>query len=413
VDRARLTRLLGGDDLAWLVRRVRRRLERGEELSGTVTLSEATAAQRDAVHRLLGRRPRPGATLAVSLSDVDGVVRRSGACPDGLAAAVVALTEPVVPKADVAAERETAWRRAFAPVDAAVAERPALSWWYEQVRATGLVRRLAGNPEAAAGLLAALAAVLAALPAGGEPLGRIAARTTSDAHALDHDRPLATLALGAARALAGLPAGSGAQWRREIWAGVGVLLDEVSTTVLTLGLPGDGSATGRALGAWRSAGQPVVLTLRQLVRDPLRLALPGTTVWVCENPVVVSAAADRLGPAGPPLVCTSGQPSAAAMHLLRQLSSTGARLRYHGDFDWGGIRIGNVLFERLALRPWRYDAAAYRMAVRTHGGRPLRGHPVTASWDPALGAAMTEAGVRVEEELLLDELLADLADHRD
>src|SRR6266487_2739482 len=50
-DTARLERLLGGE-LTWLVERVRKRLERGETLDTSVTLTGATPAQRDAVHRL-------------------------------------------------------------------------------------------------------------------------------------------------------------------------------------------------------------------------------------------------------------------------------------------------------------------------------------------------------------------------
>jgi hypothetical protein len=58
----------------------------------------------------------------------------------------------------------------------------------------------------------------------------------------------------------------------------------------------------------------VHLTLRQLVRDPSRLA--ALDVFVCENQVIVATATDHVGLSCPPLVCTSGQPSAAAMHLL-------------------------------------------------------------------------------------------------
>lgn len=140
--------------------------------------------------------------------------------------------------------------------------------------------------------------------------------------------------LRAARVLGDLPDGSGAEWRREVWASVGLMRDELSTTVITLGLTGH-----RGLEAW--LGQPVHLTLRQLVRDPPQLT--ALDVFVCENPVVVAAAADHLGPSCPPLVCTSGQPSAAVMHLLRLIVSAHGTLHYHGDFDWGGIRIANVL----------------------------------------------------------------------
>lgn len=71
----RLARLLGSDELSWLVQRARRRLERGEPLTGPVTLTDATPAQRDGAARLLGRRPRPGAGLTVRWEAVDDVLR--------------------------------------------------------------------------------------------------------------------------------------------------------------------------------------------------------------------------------------------------------------------------------------------------------------------------------------------------
>lgn len=405
-DPDKLRRLLGDNDLAWLVARARQRMERGQPLDATVTLSGATAAQRAAVQRLLGKPPRPGSALSVSLPAVDEVVRRSGACPDGLAAAVVALTGDVVDRTAAADERERAWREALAPVADVVTDRPKLAEWFAGIQRTGVVRRLAGTPEAARPLLADLAAVLRDLPASGVPLGTFAARVCRGAHALDDDRPLATLALGAARALSGMAEGNGSHWRRQVWASVGVLCDDVSSTVLTLGLPGDAtSATGRALASWQEVGQPVVLTLRQLVRDPP--VLSARRVFVCENPVVVSAAADRLGAHCALLVCTSGQPGVAAVHLLRQLADAGAELYYHGDFDWGGVRIGNTVFERLPVKPWRFESADYR-AVAEHG-QPLSGTPVAARWDRGLAAEMRAAQVAVEEEHVLDDLLDDLA----
>ncbi|MGI8695668.1 MAG: TIGR02679 family protein [Mycobacteriales bacterium] len=407
VDLNRVARLLGEENLAWLVVRARRRMERGESLDTTVTRTAATAGERAAVHRLLGRAPRPGSTLTVSLPAVDAVLRRSGACPDGLPAAVVALTGPVDQRSAIAAALDASWRAAFAALDAAVDDRPELVAWRRRIEATGLLRRLGKSPDLAATLLADLAAVIGSLPASGEPLGQFAARVVRSAHGLDDNRPLATLALGVARILGGVPEGSGAEWRREVWASVGLLRDELSATVLTLGLSADAaSATGRALSAWRSAGQPVVLTLRQLVRDPPRLIAP-EVVSICENPVVVAAAADRLGAGCSPLVCIAGQPGAAAMHLLRLLVASGAQLRYHGDFDWGGLRIGNVMFARLPLRPWRFDTASYQASVDR--GRELTGIPVLSGWDCGLGAAMAEIGTAVEEELVLDALLPDLA----
>jgi uncharacterized protein (TIGR02679 family) len=85
-------------------------------------------------------------------------------------------------------------------------------------------------------------------------------------------------------------------------------------------------------------------------------------------------------------------------------------LRYHGDFDWGGLRIANVLFGRLPCTPWRYETTAYRAAVEAGPGRALTSMPVEASWDAHLGTAMREIGRAVEEERVVDELVADLRD---
>jgi uncharacterized protein (TIGR02679 family) len=96
------------------------------------------------------------------------------------------------------------------------------------------------------------------------------------------------------------------------------------------------------------------------------------------------------------------------MHLLRALSEAGAQLRYHGDFDWGGLRIANVLFRRLPMRPWGFDAAAYRTAAASIPGRRLTTPSVIASWDAGLERAMLDVGTAVEEEHVIDDLVADL-----
>src|SRR6202007_71925 len=138
----------------------------------------------------------------------------------------------------------------------------------------------------------------------------------------------------------------------------GVHLDELSSLVLCLGLPGDTrTPLGGFLPAQRESGQPTVLTLRQLrCHDEALLTGP---VRVCENPVVIAAAADELGSRFPPLGCVGGQRAAAGWRLLDMLAAGGAEFRYHGDFDWGGIRIASAVRERVGQgqsrwQPWRY-----------------------------------------------------------
>ena len=417
VDHERLTRLLGDPELAWVLDRVRRRMELGQPLHGTVVRRTASAGERDAAARLLGRQPRWAGGLSISLGALDALLRRSEAHAGGLAEAVIALTGPVTVRADAAGADARAWTDAFARVEAASAGRAELADWIGRVRAGGVVKRLVGDsPDAARELLDALAKVVVALPAsGGESLSAFAARVAGRAHALDDGSPLGTLALGAARALAALetlgPGESPAEARREAWAAVGVLCDELSSTVLTLGLPGDASATGRMLAAAGAGGEPVWLTLRQLIRSPPQGKSVGLNrVLVVENPSVVALAADMLGTRETPIVCTNGQPRAAAMVLLRSLVAAGAHLLHHGDFDWSGLAIGNLLHRRVPVQPWRFDRGAYLHAAAAHPhAAPLTGSPTEASWDPTLADAMRESGRRIEEELVARELLEELA----
>ena len=416
VDGERLKRLLGDPELAWLLARARRRIEQGQPTCGTVAQRCATAAQREAVARLFGRPARTARGLTVSLDELDELLRRSGVHEGGLAQAVVALTGPVTIRADRTAREERAWAQAFRRIEAAGSERPELAAWIGRVSATGLAKRLAdGSPATGRELLDALASVVIALPTSrGEPLSAFAARVTGRAHALDDGSALGTLALGAARALAGLeppgPGESAAEARREAWAAVGVLCDDLSSIVLTLALPGDARPcpTGRLLAAAGSSGEPVWLTLRQLVRSPP--AWSGfDTAFVVENPSVVALAADGLGASCPPVICTNGQPRAATMLLLRSLAAAGVRLRHHGDFDWGGLTIGNLLHRRLPIEPWRFDRDAYLRAVAAHPhAAALTGSPTTAAWDSGLTDAMRDCGRRIEEELVANDLLESL-----
>jgi uncharacterized protein (TIGR02679 family) len=369
MDSDRLRRLLGGPELGWLVERVRRRLERGEPLTGPVGLTTPGEAQRTAVERLLGRAPGSGRTLTVRLEAVDEVLRRSGICPGGLGAAVVALGGPVEPLGERRDRETRAWDEAFQQLDMPAPLSPELSDWRERMRRDGLVRRLARTPDAATALLRDAATALRALPA--DPavsLPAFAARVVGAAHALDDGTPLATLVLSGIRALTGFPDGSGAEWRRRAWASAGLLKDDISSTVLTMGLRGT-----PALDWLTDAGQPAVLTLRQLAHHVP--TAPVAVVRVCENPAVLSAAADAYGAACPPLVCLQGQPSAAALTLLRALHDAGAPL-LSGPAVPGrrGARAAPVRAELPGGQRTPRRGARGRAGVDRGGPADLRGH---------------------------------------
>lgn len=404
----RVHRLLGAPELRWFVDRARRRLESGGSLSGTVTLRNPSTEQRRAIALLLGRTAGNGVTLAVSLDHVDAVIRSSGAAAD-LRAALEALGGVIPNRALALQDERQRWDDVHQRLEAIIGDHPPLAEWIEDVKRTGLLRRLArGDADYAKTLVAQLIGVLAQLPAPGIPLPVVAAHATGDGHALDPGKPLATLGLGASTRLGEVPPGSGAEWRRKAWASVGVLTGELNTPVLALALPGDTSTvTGRALGAMSEAGQPLHLTARQLLRDEPHLDLRGLVVFACENTAVVAEAANQIGTACSPLVCVGSHPAAAATVLLRLLARNGATIRYHGDFDWGGITIGNGIIERFGALPWRFRSADYRAAAAK--GAKLEGTPVDACWDTDLRSTMASAGLIVPEERVIPDLLNDLA----
>ncbi len=414
-ERSRLDRSLievvAGPGLARLWRAARRRLEgNGGVLSGSpLVLRAIDEIEADALGGLLARSVRPGTDLRVGLERLDEALRASS-IEAGLVPVLTALGGPLrdrpAERRAAAAEVESRWARAGS--HPAVVGHAGLAAWLERLARTGLVARLA--PADQDRLLDRALAVLAGLPADGEPLAQFAARHTGDAHGLDRGQPVGTVVANALAHLAGEPGDppDAAAWRRR-WAGMGVVCDDLSCDVLALNLPVAVKASGRLadwLRASAAAGDPVRLTLRQLADLP-DLDPGAVPVFVCENPAVVAAAADRLGAASAPVVCTSGIPDTAVTHLLGHLARAGADLRVHADFDWAGVRIAGTVITRHGAIPWRMRASDYAAAVASSSA-PLVGAPALTPWDIALAEALSAGGVAVDEELVLGDLLADL-----
>lgn len=470
-SRGAIESLLGGSGARWIVERVRRRLESDPSagsgqragggatgassdigafpaLSGSVRLAGPTAEQRDAVVRLVGRPRKAGAGVAVDLAVVEQILRR-GPWPAGLADAVITLTGPLTDRRGDLMRAAEAWDRAQSELEPVLVRFDGLAtWWVGWCAAGNLKRaaraelaRLVDRPvpvgassgrdaaDVAVGLVRHLRTVLEALPVSGEPIAVLARRTVGDAHGLDASRPLGRMAAAVVGASFG-PAASpdGGQEKaseRAVWADAGVVISNVASTVLSLGVPGavaargngiGGTATGRILEEARGARMPVVLTLDQVRSGGVGPLGPGGVVHVCENPTVVEVVAARWAAVedsgtrpGLVLVCTSGQPSTAVVELLHVLTQDGALLRYHGDFDWAGLRIADGLRRRAPWVPWRYSAPDYEAAVRAGGpSLELSGTPAASPWDEALSAAMLDRGQAIEEEAVVDLLASDL-----
>ena len=406
----RIREELGGPEYRRLFAAVRERLERaGEGGARTVGLTGCTEEERRAIADLHGWRGLPGPEVRIHLLALDRALRET-VVELGLREVLDALGGPLRDLPEARAEEAARLQKMWSEAEEQVAARPELRGWLEELRRLGFVSRAArelGTSKEDA--LERMLRVVAWLPAPGALLPVFAAELCGDAHALDAGRVMGSALLRAAARLAGWPeVPDSALARRQLLAEVGIACDALSADVLALGVrPCGGGLLARRLRDASDAGEPQRVTLREL---PDRLELAGSPpVFVCENPSVVAAAADRLGARCPPLVCMEGVPSSAVLRLLRALREAGGRLLFHADFDWAGVRIAGALASQGLGEPWRYDAGDLQRAVDAgRRGPPLAGTPVDASWSPSLRETMARAGCSVLEEQVLDELLADL-----
>ncbi|PPU72783.1 TIGR02679 family protein [Xanthomonas cucurbitae] len=407
----RLQRLLGGDELASVRQRLRRRYEQAgpEAVPGIIRLGGLDAAAYSALAQLAGLPSRRARSITLDVVELDARLRAAGLA-DSLRDALERLEGPIVAHARLRNALQSRWSALLIDIQVAKLLR---DWLDQSPAALTLLKRLAREPDRADLMLQAADNVLARLPASGVPRSQLSAELLGDAHALDPGRPVATIVLTAWRWYegtrdAGRPgtAGDPDDARvRHVWARAGVLVSALARPALYLNLPMPGQDDFT-----RRSGEPGYLSLRQLLRHRPAWPVAGRRIHVCENPDIVAIAADRLGAACAPLICTDGMPAAAQRILLDQLTAAGAHLHYHGDYDWPGIGIANLVMRTWNARPWRFGTADYRAAVAQAPTRPheLSGDSVQALWDAELTMAMASHGVSIAEEAVVASLLVDL-----
>jgi uncharacterized protein (TIGR02679 family) len=400
------TRPFDGPEYRRLLDAARRSLERtGGALSGAVSVASPTDTERKAIIGITGAYRDSGVgRMTVRLSDLEAAVRE--ATGDGVMALLAALGG--TPLRDRPAERE----RVSAGVDKCVRRLndsylASFEWfagWVGGLRADGTLTRLVNSGDSEP--LVRAVSVLEALDGRPAPvlLQSLAAEVTGDTKALGHGTVLSTLVLRALSLRLGVARPGSAEDRRELWDSFDVIVDDLASQVLVLGLPAFGGGLGEWLTSAARSGTPFCVTLQQLVSMPLSVLSP--VVYVCENLGVMRAAAGSLGP----LVCTGGRPSTAFHRLAAAVVAGGGELRYHGDFDWAGVSIAAAVMSRHGAVPWRLGAADYRAGARAagEGALALSGAPQATPWDPDLANVMAATGRAVYEESVTDALLADL-----
>ena len=357
-----------------------------------------------------GHRAR-AARSACRCGAVDELVRRSGASPEDSRRRSSRSRGRSV-RAEASAAEQLAWEPAFAPFGRRVPGARRWRTWIERVRAAGRGQALGGARPTGSRAARAVATVLAALPRPRRAAGRVrcapcrwrarARRRRAARHTRARRRP------GARRPPAPRP---GRVAGRVASRGVGRRRIAVRRAferrahARAARRGGDGS--GRILSA---AGDRATCVADAASARARSAEVGGCSVsaacWWSRTPCR-GARRRPLGAECLPLVCTSGQPGAATMLLLRALVAAGAQLAHHGDFDWGGVRLATCCTpgcrsSRGSSTPRRtYAPQSVTIASPLIGVR-------CRELGSALGEAMRRVGRRIEEELVADELLGEL-----
>lgn len=389
---------LASPEVAPVLDAIRARLERGgADKRGRMVLPDGVSPRACSILSDLVDRP---VRRTIDLEALEMKLAKLGVGPD-LPSALAELGHPL---SEEPARRRAARWQATEAREAARAEVDSwgMDWgeeWISSIVSRGILAGL--DPGASRRLVRASRRIVERVQAtleGPNQASRVdlAADLLGDAHALDWGTRESQ---AVTRALAILFGGDG----RDAWERAGVNLDRVSAPVLSWGLT---SSAGRLLSEALALGIPLHLSLLSLRRYPVAVA-PGTDILVTENPRMVEAACERGTPY--PVVALNGNPSSAARLLLDQLLSSGAVLRYHGDFDSAGIRICATM-HRLGLVPWLMDSAAYLHAIAEaeSSGAPLpvdqhRSPPTP--WDPTLQEVFDQRRLIVHEERLIHSVL--------
>lgn len=204
-----------------------------------------------------------------------------------------------------------------------------------------------------------------------------------------------------------------AEKMRAVFRQAGLEEDDLSSNVIVAGLQTKPTDDRYALFANSTqTGDPLILPLRFFDRTTDWLNVKA--VYVVENPTVLSAILDAWeGPGFPPIVCPSGQPSVAALHLLDELVSVGVKIYYSGDFDGKGLEIGVGLWKRYPdnFVPWLFNSLTYQAApagTRLSEEQRKRISALDIPWDWGLQTALLQRGFVVFQEVLVEEMLRDL-----
>ena len=401
---------------------VRRKWESIGRVGGQIRLEQVTDEERRRISGLLWDSCQTGGVAVIRLVDLDKVLRESR-WEVGLEELLPLLTgKPLVSKKQRREQKTSAWDSFCEQLSTGCLRSQSKTWWKrvrtgEALGAKAVRMLFDQNPDRAQSAAKLCLHALDELPCWREAVERLpvfANRLSGNPHALDADTTSGRWLYQALCDLFGVPVESASEWKREVLQEAGILTDELASHVMVLGV-----------GTLRNDPWEHFFEQAAVMRMPLLLPLAFfkqkvawrhvERLYVVENPAVFQSLIDLFPNERelPPLVCTSGQPSVAALWLLDAFAAMGTQICYSGDFDWKGLEIACGLQKRYreAFSAWRMGTDDYRSCdsvvvfEEEHLNHLLE---IEIAWDECLVQTVKQRNCKVFQESLLEKLLADL-----
>lgn len=192
-------------------------------------------------------------------------------------------------------------------------------------------------------------------------LAVLSARATSNPHALDSGTLCGKIFLYLLSFRSHQENPENAERRDSLYYENGILCDSISSLVTQVGLVLlTETEEHPACRLFRQRREICTLSLASL-SGLTGAHSPSGRAYIVENEMVFTQLCDRSNQFHSPLICTSGQPSVAALRLLDLLAAEGTKLFYSGDFDGKGLSIASQLCGRYPelLKPWHMTPDDY------------------------------------------------------
>ncbi len=248
-------------------------------------------------------------------------------------------------------------------------------------------------------------------------LAVLAAKVSGNPHFFDRGRPASQLLIQAVCEKSSLEMPKNAEEIQKIYETVGIILDEISSTVTVYGIHMVKSGKMYTpLEESEALGEAMTLSLANL-RDAEKIYSHNGVVLVVENEMVYCHLLEKCVKNKISIICTSGQLSRAAQKVLQMLCKEGNVLYYSGDIDPEGLKIADNIWKKYTkqFRLWRMSEEDYFKCVSEEGISEQRLEKMSSIQNPDLfktcGAVRKKKKAGYQENIieLLEEDLVEIS----